>query len=270
MRSTKVLVAMSLRRFLFALPLVCAGALAAHDVAADDAKPAPAPAKTDAPKADPPKTDSSAKPDSSAKADAKPAASDPKAEEMAKKVQAFYDTTKTFKADFKQEYTIKVQNVKKASTGKVVFEKPGKMSWTYDAPNGNRVVSDGKTIKVYEKENEQMFETPVKNSQYPAALAFLLGTGNLTKDFSFRLLDAAQMKFEGGYVLEGTPKEATPAYQKVLLYVDQATNQVRRVLILDAQGNKNRFEFNSPVVNQTVEKKEFEFTPPAGTKIVKP
>lgn len=247
MSSTKVPFSSSIRNVVSALS-IAAACLASQDVAADDKKPDP-------PKADAPKTDAS-------KA--------PTGDEIAKKVQTFYDSTKTFKADFKQEYTIKVQNVKKASSGKVVFEKPGKMSWTYDAPNGNRVVSDGKVIKVYEKENEQMFETPVKSSQYPAALAFLMGTGNLTKDFSFRLLDAAQMKFEGGYVIEGTPKEATPAYQKILLYVDAATSQVRRVLILDAQGNKNRFEFNSPVANQTVDKKEFEFTPPAGTKIVKP
>ncbi len=258
MHPTKALSLRTVLRIASVLPMIAAASLAAGDVAADDKKPEPP--KAEAPKADPPKADAG-------KADAGKSA---EAEAIAKRVQAFYDSTKTFKADFKQEYTIKVQNVKKASSGKVVFEKPGKMSWTYDAPNGNRVASDGKTIKVYEKENEQMFETPVKNSQYPAALAFLMGTGNLTKDFSFRLLDAAQMKFEGGYVLEGTPKEATPAYQKIILYVDAATNQVRRVLILDAQGNKNRFEFNSPVANQAVAKTEFEFTPPAGTKIVKP
>ncbi|MDC0747385.1 LolA family protein [Polyangium mundeleinium] len=194
----------------------------------------------------------------------------PTAEEIGRRVQAFYDSTKTFKATFAQTYTIKVQNVKKESKGTVTFEKPGKMSWSYDAPNGNRVVSDGKVIRVYEKENEQMFETPVKNSQYPAALAFLMGTGQLVKDFNLKLLDAAQMKFEGGYVLEGTPKDATPAYQKVLLYVDAQTNQVRRVLILDAQGNKNRFDFSAPVVNQPVAKGEFDFTPPPGTRVVKP
>jgi outer membrane lipoprotein carrier protein len=264
MQRSKLLFSGSLRRFFTLMAMSSVLALAGH-VAAEDKKPdppkaAPTAAPAAPPKADPPKADAGKTAPSTAG----------NADEIAKKVQTFYDSTKTFKADFKQEYTIKVQIVKKASSGKVVFEKPGKMSWTYDAPNGNRVASDGKTIKVYEKENEQMFETPVKNSQYPAALAFLMGTGSLTKDFSFRLLDAAQMKFEGGYVLEGTPKEATPAYQKVLLYVDAQTNQVRRVLILDAQGNKNRFEFNSPVANQTIDKKEFEFTPPAGTKIVKP
>ncbi|MFO0756940.1 MAG: outer membrane lipoprotein carrier protein LolA [Byssovorax sp.] len=194
----------------------------------------------------------------------------PTAEEIGGRVQQFYDSTKTFRASFTQTYTIKVQNVKKVSTGKVTFEKPGKMSWLYDAPNNNRVISDGVTIKVYEKENEQMFETPVKGSQYPAALAFLMGQGKLLKDFSLRMLNAAEMKFEGGYVLEATPKEATPAYQKVLLYVDAQTNQVRRALILDAQGNRNRFDFDKPIVNQPVKADEFNFTPPPGTKIIRP
>jgi outer membrane lipoprotein carrier protein len=193
----------------------------------------------------------------------------PSAEDLGKKVQAFYDATKTYKAKFTQTYTIKIQNVKKVSTGQVVFEKPGKMSFKYDAPNGNRVVSDGKTIRVYEKENDQVFESAVKGSQYPAALAFLMGTGQLLKDFSLRVLDANEMKFEGGYVLEATPKEATPAYQKMLLYVDSETNQVRRALILDAQGNKNRFDFETPVVNERVEKGEFDFKVPPGARVVK-
>src|SRR5262249_54469081 len=107
-------------------------------------------------------------------------AAGPTAEEIGVRVQKFYDQPKTFQATFKQTYTIKVQNMQKVSTGKVVFEKPGKMSWQYDAPNGNRVVSDGSTIKVYEKENEQMYEMSVAKSQYPAALAFLMGNGQLT------------------------------------------------------------------------------------------
>ncbi len=197
-------------------------------------------------------------------------AAKPTAAEVAARVQKFYDGTKTFRATFRQVYVIKVQNKKKESKGKVVFEKPGKMSFTYETPNGNRVVSDGKVIKVYEKEAEQMYETPVGKSQYPAALSFLLGEGKLAKDFKLKLLDASTMKFEGGFVLEGVPKEASPAYQKMLLYVDGETAQVRRVLILDAQGNKNRFDFTDVVLNKPVQASEFSFTPPKGTKIIKP
>ncbi len=194
----------------------------------------------------------------------------PTAEEIAGRVQKFYDATKTFRATFKQTYFIKVQNKKKESKGKVTFEKPGKMSFVYDEPSGNRVVSDGKVIKIYERENQQMYETEVKKSQYPAALAFLMGEGKLMKDFKLKLLDPSTMKFEGGYVLECVPKDASPAYQKMLLYIDGPTSQVRRVLILDAQSNRNRFDFETPEVNKPCEAKDFEFAPPKGTKIVRP
>jgi outer membrane lipoprotein carrier protein len=192
------------------------------------------------------------------------------ADAIAARVQAFYNQTRTFQASFKQEYFIKLHDQKRASEGRVAFEKPGKMSWKYDQPNGNRVVSDGRLLKIYEAENQQMFEQPVSSSQYPAALAFLMGLGDLTKSFTLRLLDPKDMPFKGGWVLEGTPTDPTPAYQKVLLYVDTATAQVRRVLILDAQGNHNRFDFNNPVVNMPVPSTEFNFSPPAGTQIVRP
>ena len=200
----------------------------------------------------------------------RPAAkSEPSANEVAENVQKFYDKTKNFKAGFKQRYQVKAYNKRKDSEGSVIFEKPGRMSWRY-TNNGNRVVSDGKVIKVYEAENKQMYEQPMDKSQYPAALAFLVGGGNLKKSFKLRKLDAKQMQFEGGYVLEGVPKEATPAYQKILLYVDSSTYQVRRVLLLDAQGNRNRFDFVTPAVNEKIPAGEFEFKPPAGTQVIKP
>ena len=61
-----------------------------------------------------------------------------------------------------------------------------------------------------------------------------------------------------------SPKSATPAYQKILLYVDAGTYQVRRVLMLDAQGNRNRFDFVKPEVNVKPPPGEFEFKPPPG------
>jgi outer membrane lipoprotein carrier protein len=194
----------------------------------------------------------------------------PSAAQIAARVQQFYDQTKTFQATFKQDYYVKLHGKHTTSDGQVSFEKPGKMSWKYAQPNGNRVVSDGQVLKVYQQAEQQMFVQPVGNSQQAAALSFLMGQGQLTSSFDFRVLDSSAMKFEGGWVLEGTPKEATPAYQKILLYVDAGTAQVRRVLLLDAQGNRNRFDFEDPQVNTPVEASEFTFTPPSGTQIIKP
>jgi outer membrane lipoprotein carrier protein len=198
------------------------------------------------------------------------AAPTPNANDVVSKVQGFYNQTQSFKSDFTQEFFVKAYNQKKTSKGKVTFAKPGKMFWEYDEPKDNRVVSDGATLRVYEAQNRQMFEQPVDKSQYPAALSFLTGTGKLSDTFDFQIFGGDKMNFPGGYVLVGTPKQPTPAYQKVLLYVDAATYQVRRVMVLDGQGNRNRFDFANPRVNEPVAPNQFQFTPPPGTSIVRP
>ncbi len=75
------------------------------------------------------------------------------AEAIADRVQAFYDQAKTYKAKFKQRFTIYAYNRTKDSSGEVVFSKPGKMRWTY-TNNGNVVVSDNRHIKIYEKREQ--------------------------------------------------------------------------------------------------------------------
>lgn len=190
-------------------------------------------------------------------------------EAIAERVQSFYDGAKTFQAQFSQRYTIFAYNKRKESQGRVAFVKPGKMSWRY-TNNGNRVVSDGRLLKVYEAENKQLYEQEVGKSAYPAALSFLLGEGKLTASFALKKLNAQTLKFKGGYVLLAIPREPTPAYQKMLLYVDGKTFQVRRVLLIDAQKNKNVFDFSEPLVNVPVPASEFQFAAPPGTQVVKP
>ncbi len=198
------------------------------------------------------------------------AASGPAADRAVQEVQSFYDKSSTFKSEFQQKFWVKAYNQEKSSHGRVTFAKPGKMDWVYDDPKDNRVVSDGTVIKVYEAANKQMYEQPVDKSQYPAALSFLTGTGRLADAFDFQLVSGDQMKFPGGYVLIGAPKQTTAAYSKVLFYVDSGTSQVRRVMVIDGQGNRNRFDFVSPRVNEPVTQSQFAFTPPPGTSIVRP
>lgn len=186
---------------------------------------------------------------------------------IADKVQAFYERAKSYQAEFTQRYTIFAYNKKKESRGRVAFVKPGKMSFRYEG-SGNRVVSDGKVLKVYEAENKQLFRQQVTESAYPAALSFLLGQGKLRESFELKKLSSQTLKFQGGYVLLALPLQPSPAYEKMLLYIDGKTFQVRRVLLIDAQKNKNVFDFSKPVVNRPVSPGEFVFKPPAGTQII--
>jgi outer membrane lipoprotein carrier protein len=185
-------------------------------------------------------------------------------------VQWVYDQSRTFQASFQQLFTVKAYATEKSSSGKVTFEKPGKMLWKYDQPKNNRVVSDGALMKVYEATNQQMYEQAIEKSQYPAALSFLTGTGKLSDSFDFEVMPGDKLAFPGGYALVGTPKEPTSAYSKVLFYIDLGTSQVRRVMIIDGQGNRKRFDFANPQFNVPIPPDTFRYTPPPGTTIVRP
>jgi outer membrane lipoprotein carrier protein len=207
------------------------------------------------------------------------AAQDPKvtAESVAATVQAFYDQTKAVEATFHQTYYNRLYDKLDKSSGKVQFQKPGKMRWDYAAPNGKIIVSNGKRLLIYEPGEDgdkgQVFERALGESELPQALAFLTGTGKLADDFSFRLLDAKQQGFASGYVLELMPKKESPHYERILFYVDREASRaglVHRVLIVDASGNRNRFDFQQLKFNRVLDKKAFDWQPPAGARRIQP
>src|SRR6266567_3129921 len=103
-------------------------------------------------------------------------------------VQGFYNRTNTFSADFSQQYLAHAYNTTKTSAGHGIFSKPGKMDWEYTDPAGQRIVSDGTTLRVYQPAEKQMYEQTVNQSQYPAALSFLTGQGSLSSNFDFTIL----------------------------------------------------------------------------------
>jgi outer membrane lipoprotein carrier protein len=236
------------------------------------AKPATS-AKPDA-GAKPPKVASSAAPDAGAADGGAVAAIDAGAPNpalaVAKQVDAIFASAKTFSARFKQQYYIKVYNKTETSTGVVFIERPSKISFRYDPPNDNRIVSDGTTIKIYQAADKQMTEMPMAKTAFPGALAFMLGSG-ISQSFDFAINPKAQ--WSGGVVLDGKPLTPTTSYQLAMFYIDQALlqkadpNAVKRVLIIDAQENKNRFDFENVTQPASINPAEFNFTPPPGTDI---
>lgn len=198
------------------------------------------------------------------------AEADAKVVQVMAKVQRFYDGVKSYRARFSQVFIMRAQDDQQVRSGTVSFATGSRMSFRYDAPHEGRVVSDGKHIRVYIKADKTMYESKLEKSPYSAVLTFLEGKGRLMRDFELRLLDPKRQRVDAGWIIEATPRQATPAYAKVLLYVDEESGRVDRVLILDAQGNSNRFILEQPEVNRKLPAGEFRFSPPRGTKIVKP
>lgn len=200
---------------------------------------------------------------------------------IASLVQAFYDQTTTLQATFHQTRYTRLYDRYDRAQGKVAFKKPGKMRWDYAEPNGQVFVSDGKTLRIYQppekgEKRGQLIERALEEDQLPSAFSFLTGRGKLEDDFDIRLLEHDEQKYKGGHVLQLIPRRPTPNYEQLVFYVrtlerdNKRAGIVQRVLIIDAAGNRNRFDFSDLEFNREISDRRFNYTPPKNTERVTP
>jgi outer membrane lipoprotein carrier protein len=225
----------------------------------------------------PPATTSpAAKPQPAAPTASAPAASADAARQTAATVQSFYDQTKDLSASFFQTYVNKVYDRTDRSSGKVTFKKPGRMRWDYAKPNGKIIVAAQSKFTLFEPGDEpgdvgQVIEQNFQESDLPQAMAFLMGTGKLEDDFDFKLLDSAREGYPAGKVLELKPRKPNPHFDRLLFYVESTPSLrglVRRLVIIDSTGNRNRFDFSEFKFNTGAPDSTFTWKPPANARRV--
>jgi len=199
------------------------------------------------------------------------AQSTPSAARVAAQVQGFYDQTRTVQTAFYQTHYDRLYRRTTRSRGLLTIDRPGKMRFDYLGGNGKVVVTNGRTLTVYEPGDDgapgQFMRSRLEDG-LPSALAFIAGTARLDRDFTFRLRDASRFRWDG-HVLELRPRTPEPAYRRMFLYVEASgpsTGVVRRVLVQDHDGNLNRFTFRRMRFNRQVASSRFDFEPPVGAR----
>jgi outer membrane lipoprotein carrier protein len=184
------------------------------------------------------------------------------------RMQKRYDQAKDFRARFSQNYSRAAVNRSTVSTGTVALKKPGRMRWDYEKPEPRMFVSNGQVLWLYEPTEKQAFKQELKNSQLPAALAFLMGKGKIVDEFEVAFAKDTKHGRPGDYRLALTPKQPQSSYKSILFVVDPKEFLVRETLLIDPQGNTNHFVFDDMVVNDKVPDALFKWTPPAGVRVV--
>ena len=114
----------------------------------------------------------------------------PTAAEVAEAVQKKYEAVKDFSSEFSHTYRGVALKKQITEHGTLLIKKPGKMRWTYAAPDNNVFVSDGTKFYSYIPADKQVTisDIPADDAASKPAL-FLAGKGNLTRDFTVSLVD---------------------------------------------------------------------------------
>jgi outer membrane lipoprotein carrier protein len=186
--------------------------------------------------------------------------------ELAQKLQARYEETKTMSADFKQSTSVPMSSRKRLGAGKVVISKPGRIRWDYQAPDKQVLISDGKKVSMYVANAAQMIVQPV--SQYinsDVTYAFFAGTGNIVRDF--KVLPPERQADGNFKAIKLVPKTAHPQVDYLHIWIDD-NFMVRRLEIVDHFGSITDLVFSNISRNVPVSPETFVFTPPLGTEII--
>ena len=196
--------------------------------------------------------------------DAAPAArapaQDPTA--LARKVQGYYERTKDLEATFAQSYTYSGFGRRQLSSGTLRVKKPGMMRWDYDKPAPKTIAVRGSRLVQWEPEENQAYvDEKFDASAMSAAVTFLLGKGDLVREFDLSL--------DGSGALVLRPKELDPRVDSIGLTVGD-DGQVTATRVVDGAGNVNELRFSQVKRNLGLPDAAFEVKLPKGAHRLAP
>jgi outer membrane lipoprotein carrier protein len=186
---------------------------------------------------------------------------------LLEKVQVSYAKVTTVQASFAQVAYLSALDVQEVSTGRVWFQKPGKMRWRYESPEIQEFGIAGSEVVLYQETDKQVIvdaASSVLLSDLP--VSFLLGLGNLKRDFT--LLESC--KGEGGTIISVVPKDAKSQQGVRLLKLAIAPETLRPLgaEVIDEAGNITTIRLINPTWNGNLAATDLVVNYPKGVDVV--
>jgi outer membrane lipoprotein carrier protein len=186
----------------------------------------------------------------------------PAAAALAARVQGFYERTRDLEARFTQTYTYAGFGRRQVSSGTLRVKKPGRMRWDYEQPEAKTIAVVAKRLVQYEPEERQAYvDEAFDASAMSAAVTFLLGQGDLAKEFD--------LSIDGAGALLLRPKVADPRVESIALVVGPE-GEVTGTRVVDGAGNVNELRFDKVRRNAGIPDAAFDVKLPKDVRLVAP
>lgn len=181
-------------------------------------------------------------------------------------VQERYAKIGDLRADFEQVTTLPGGR-KLAAAGSAYFKKPNMIRWDFSRPEAQSIITDGRTMWIYEPQLKQVQVYDAALLDARLRMGFFSDLRRLTEDFNVR----AGEPTECCHVLELEPKQGRAIdLRHLTLYISRDPMRVVEAKTVDLAGNETNIKFSSIKENTGLKEGLFKFSPPPGTKVIKP
>jgi outer membrane lipoprotein carrier protein len=163
-------------------------------------------------------------------------------------------------ANFTQRILGEKGQVLQTSTGKLSILRPGKFYWKTSVPLEQTILTNGKTLWVYEPDLEQVTVKALGTSLDKTPLLILTKRNtDLQKDFTIKVLGDSRYQL--------TPKTAQSGFKQVTLQFKNGV--ISELDLINALNRKTLILFNNVKLNPRISDKQFNFKIPKGVDVVK-
>lgn len=188
-------------------------------------------------------------------------------EVVAQRVQAVYNNEACISSDFEQIYTSGTTGKRIEESGELTIKKPGRMRWEYTRPSRKSYVSDGTTVYWYVPADKQVTVMQLEQAdQQQTQILFLMGRGDLARDFKITFTTEVDKMHEDSYMLRLVPNEEQQ-FDYLVLEVNPRDYYVERLLSFDPLGNVMEYRFIN-IHQDDVKDNFFTFEVPRGVEVV--
>lgn len=185
-------------------------------------------------------------------------------DQSAAQLRKHLDAMTTLEGKFSQSLFDEKGEKLEESQGSFALQRPGKFYWKTEAPFPQLLVSNNKTIWLYDPDLETVNERPFTDDlQQTPALLLSEDIDNLRKNFTVTY--KAGDKNTHRYTL--VPKVTDGLFQQLILIF--AGNELKEFHIQDSLGQLSQFTLSHVKRNQSIDSSLFEFTPPPGVEILR-
>jgi outer membrane lipoprotein carrier protein len=177
-------------------------------------------------------------------------------------LRRFFNDVHSVHARFNQVVLDEALNTIQESSGTLWIERPNKFRWDYDVPFKQQIVSDGKTIWVYDKELQQVTVRALTGGLGDTPAVLLAGRGRLEEKFTIKSLDK-QGSLAWAQLI---PKSKDGGFEDIRLGFEQG--RLRVLEMIDGFGQTTRVTLRDAKENLRIEPATFIFIPPKGVDVV--
>ena len=193
--------------------------------------------------------------------EARPAA--PDAQTVLASVRKAYSSSPSVSCTFVQTYAPAGFAETAPETGRLVLQAPDRVRFDYDGPEGKVFTYDGKAGRQFVAADRQLIvRTLAREEIARLPLVFLESTDLLLARYA--VLAAA--RDAGLNELTLTPR--TGGDPKSVTLLAATSGEVKRLLLVDAAGNRTTFTFTQKMPGPKRPDSDFALVPPEGTKIL--